>query len=97
MLTCREDIGDDVSHLFNSLTGYANGTDYRVLLVAPRDLRDGLSRRIEREIKQHRRSGDGRLIFKMNALTEPRPHHAAVSGEPRGRAGRSAGARDLLP
>jgi polyphosphate kinase len=39
--------------------------------VAPGSLRTGLVERIEREIAQHRRTGDGRLLFKMNALVDP--------------------------
>ncbi|MBV9779193.1 MAG: RNA degradosome polyphosphate kinase, partial [Acidobacteriaceae bacterium] len=43
---------------------------YRKLLVAPQSLRSGLERLIRREIERHREHGDGRLIFKMNALED---------------------------
>jgi len=71
LLTCREEVGADVSELFNFLTGYSRQTSYRALLVAPVNMREGLVRRIEREIERHARDGSGRLIFKMNALTDP--------------------------
>jgi len=44
--------------------------EYRKLLVAPRDIRNGIIRRIDREIEHHRLSGDGYLMFKMNALAD---------------------------
>jgi len=71
LLTCRPDIGADVSELFNSLTGYSRQTEYRRLLVAPVSLRRGIVQRIQREIALHEQHGNGRLIFKMNALTDP--------------------------
>ena len=70
LMTSRPEIGADASDLFNYLTGYSVQSTFRELLVAPVSLRQGLLERIEREIAQHRRSGDGRLIFKMNALVD---------------------------
>jgi polyphosphate kinase len=71
LFTARPEIGADASELFNYLTGYSKQTVYRTLLVAPITLRAGLLARIEREIKRHRKHGDGRLVFKMNGLTDP--------------------------
>jgi polyphosphate kinase len=71
LFTCREDIADDVSDLFNYLTGYSRQTSYRKLLVSPVNLREGLARRIERESESARRHGSGRLIFKCNSLVDP--------------------------
>jgi polyphosphate kinase len=61
-----------VSELFNFLTGYSRQRDYRKLLVAPVTLRPRLLELIEREIEQHQQHGEGRLIFKMNSLIDPR-------------------------
>lgn len=71
MFTCRHDIGMDVTSLFNSLTGYSRQGAYRKLLVAPVTLRKGIIDHIEREISIHQEKGNGRLIFKMNALVDP--------------------------
>jgi polyphosphate kinase len=71
LLTCNNAIGADVSEIFNYLTGYSKQTSYRKLLVAPVSLRQGLRARIQREIDCHRRSGQGHIIFKMNALVDP--------------------------
>ncbi len=71
MFTCRQDIGMDVTSLFNSLTGYSRQVEYQKLLVAPVSLRRGIVERIEREIEWHKDRGDGRIVFKMNALVDP--------------------------
>ncbi len=70
LLTSRPEIGEDVSMLFNTLTGFARGVSYRKLLVAPTSLRTGLMERIEREIVRHEQTGAGRMIFKTNALVD---------------------------
>lgn len=70
-LTADRDIGDDVAHLFNFLTGYARIDRYQKLLVAPVTLRKGIIDRIDREIENHVQNGGGHLIFKMNALVDP--------------------------
>ncbi|MBA3450685.1 MAG: polyphosphate kinase 1, partial [Chloroflexia bacterium] len=69
-LTARDDIGADVSDLFNVLTGFAQQEAYRSIWVAPGNLRDRLLAAIEREIETHQRSGKGRLVFKLNSLVD---------------------------
>ncbi len=71
LLTCRRDIGEDATNLFNALTGFARGISYRKLLVAPGALRAGLVSRIQREIAHKKETGSGRLIFKINSLVDP--------------------------
>ncbi len=58
ILTADEAIADDVSNLFNYLTGYSVKSDYQKLLVAPVNLRERIESLIEREIK-HAKSGKG--------------------------------------
>lgn len=70
LFTAREDIGEDVSQLFNSLTGFNYADNYRKLWVAPVGLRRDLLRAIGEEIAAHQRTGKGRLIFKMNQLVD---------------------------
>lgn len=71
LFTCDEAIGEDATDLFNYLTGYSDKKDYRKLLVAPINLREGITRLIRREIENHKNDGSGRLIFKMNSLVDP--------------------------
>jgi polyphosphate kinase len=69
--TCDPEIAEDVSDLFNALTGYSRKESYRKLLVAPGGLRQAILDRIEREIESHARVGDGYHAFQMNALVDP--------------------------
>jgi polyphosphate kinase len=71
VLTCDAQFGADASDVFNFLTGYSAQRTYRSFGVAPVNLRQQILQLIEREIEQHRRQGHGRLIFKMNTLTDP--------------------------
>jgi polyphosphate kinase len=71
LLTCQPQLGADATALFNALTGYSRHNTYQKLLVAPVGLRRAIVERIEREIRLHEEHGNGRLIFKMNALTDP--------------------------
>jgi polyphosphate kinase len=66
-MTTDEDIAADVSDVFNQLTGYSSQTEYRKLLVAPVNLRRKLVELIHREIEH---GSEGRLIFKMNSLSD---------------------------
>ncbi len=70
LLTCNNEIADDVSKLFNRLTGYAPATTYNRLLVAPEHLHAGIITLIDNEIAAARAGKDARLIFKMNQLEE---------------------------
>jgi polyphosphate kinase len=69
-LTAREDIGADVSELFNVLTGFAQQESYRKIWVAPGDLRRQFIGAIDREIEAHRQMGEGRIVIKVNALVD---------------------------
>src|SRR5262249_27949784 len=71
LFTCRETIGEDVAHLFNLLTGYAQPPALHHLLVAPIGLRDGLVARIRREVQHARAGKEARLIAKVNSLVDP--------------------------
>jgi polyphosphate kinase len=71
MFTCDEEVGADATDLFNYLTGYSAKRDFRKLLVAPINLREGMEALIEREIEQQKKKGNGYLLFKMNALVDP--------------------------
>jgi polyphosphate kinase len=70
LLTSDEDIGVDVTDLFNYLTGYSAKTNYRKLLVAPINLRPRFAELIRREIQHQQAGGHGHIILKMNSLTD---------------------------
>ncbi len=71
LLSGRDDIGADVTDLFNYLTGYSRQHAYRKLLVAPLTLRQKLSELIEREIDLARQGQEARIVAKMNSLVDP--------------------------
>ncbi len=71
LFTADEQIGADVTDLFNYLTGYSAKNDFRKLLVAPINLRRKLGELIQREIDLSSRGEEGHLILKMNALEDP--------------------------
>ncbi|MBD2327808.1 polyphosphate kinase 1 [Alkalinema sp. FACHB-956] len=71
LFSCREDIGADLTDLFNYLTGYSRQRDYRKLVVAPVNLRDRILTLIQREIDHQRAGNQGRIVAKMNALVDP--------------------------
>jgi polyphosphate kinase len=71
LLSCREELGADLTDLFNFLTGYSRQRSYRKLMVAPVNLRDRFLFLIRREIEHCHRGFSGRLVAKMNALVDP--------------------------
>ncbi|MBS3782815.1 MAG: polyphosphate kinase 1 [Anaerolineae bacterium] len=68
--TCDRDLGTDLSDLFNALTGYSRKDEYRKLLVAPGRMQEQIVARIDREIEQHEKNGDGYIALKMNSLVD---------------------------
>jgi polyphosphate kinase len=70
LLTCDPDVGEDLTRLFNQLSGYAPETDYRRLLVAPRSLRSGLVDLVDAEIEHHRAGRPARVRIKVNSMVD---------------------------
>jgi polyphosphate kinase len=70
MMTCDENIAQDLTELFNYLTGYSPPPDYRKILAAPYTLKSSLLKKIEREEKLHSAHSPGHIQFKMNALED---------------------------
>jgi polyphosphate kinase len=71
LFTANPHILDDVSEVFNFLTGYSRRREYHELLVAPVSLRARLNALIEREIAHAHEGRPARVIVKNNALTDP--------------------------
>ena len=70
LLTTDPVVGEDVSHVFNVLSGYSMNTTYKRLLVAPHSIRTGLIERIEREVENHRAGLPARVRFKCNSIVD---------------------------
>jgi polyphosphate kinase len=72
LFTSRDSFGEDLTALFNLLTGNTRPRGFRHLLLAPTDLRDGLVARIRREADHARAGRPARIIAKMNGLVDRR-------------------------
>jgi polyphosphate kinase len=70
LLTSDEELTDDVTHLFNVLTGYSRRSEYDALIVAPLNLRRRMMEMIEREAERSTAKRPGRIQMKMNALVD---------------------------
>ncbi|MFW0107906.1 RNA degradosome polyphosphate kinase [Rothia sp. P7181] len=70
LLTCDEQITEDVSRLFNQLSGYAPKTSYTSLLVAPHSIRSGLIEHINREIEHQLAGREAKIQIKCNSMVD---------------------------
>ncbi|WP_316670245.1 RNA degradosome polyphosphate kinase [uncultured Propionibacterium sp.] len=72
LLTCNPIVTDDVSRLFNHLSGMTAETAYRRLLVAPNGVRSGIIESIEREIGHRGAGRAARIRIKVNSIIDER-------------------------
>jgi polyphosphate kinase len=70
MFTADTALVDDVTEVFNSLTGYSNKRSYNALLVAPVGFRQGFKALVEREIEHAQAGRPARIIIKNNAVAD---------------------------
>jgi polyphosphate kinase len=71
LFTCNSEFADDVSALFNYLTGYAELPQWRKLLVAPSRLQTVMIEKIDREAANQKAGKPARLLVKVNGILEP--------------------------
>ena len=70
LLSCREELGADVTDLFNTLTGLSRQHVFRRLLVAPITLRTRFLEFVEREIAYAKAGHPARIVLKVNSLVD---------------------------
>lgn len=70
IITKHEEIAEDATAFFNYLSGYSDVPDYKQLFVSPFDIRLSFLEYIEEEIQYHKDFSNGRIIAKMNSLTD---------------------------
>ena len=70
LLTCDEQVGDDLARLFNQLSGFGSESTYERLIVAPQSLRPRLLELIEREISNKQQGLPAGIQIKCNALID---------------------------
>lgn len=70
LLTCDPMVGQDLTRLFNQLSGYAPKSSFHRLLVAPRTVRTGLIQRIRREEDAARAGKEAWIKIKVNSIVD---------------------------
>ena len=70
LFTVDDEVGRDLTRLFNELSGYAIEKKFRRLLVAPLHLRKGLLRRIDKERKNALAGKPSRIRIKVNSMVD---------------------------
>lgn len=84
LLTCNQQIGIDAINFFNYLSGYMEKPVYHHLSVSPYGIRETFIELINKEISYHMQHGHGKIIAKMNSLTDKKIikklYEASVAG-----------------
>jgi polyphosphate kinase len=70
LLTSRDQVGEDLTKLFNRLSGFAPDSSFKSLMVSPNGVRDGLTARVHREIEHHRAGKPAKIRVKVNSLVD---------------------------
>ena len=70
ILSADVELTEDLTRLFNQLSGFAPQSTYSRLLVAPRTLRSGLIEKIDREIEHAKNGRPSGIQFKLNSILD---------------------------
>jgi polyphosphate kinase len=71
LITCDKDICEDVHKLFQQLSGLSQAMKLKRLLHSPFTLHPELIAKIDREAKHAKAGRQGKILARMNALSEP--------------------------
>jgi polyphosphate kinase len=71
LFSARQELADDVTALFNMLTGYSEPPHWKRLSVAPFDLQSRIVELVNREAERARQGQPARILAKMNSLVDP--------------------------
>ena len=86
LLTADKTVGEDITDLFNHLTGYSRKSDYRRLLVAPERVRAGLMEQIDEQAQRRRDGLPAGIQMKCNAVIDEKTidslYRASQAGVP---------------
>ncbi|WP_335870414.1 RNA degradosome polyphosphate kinase [Bacillus sp. 2205SS5-2] len=70
LITSKRKFGIDATNFFNYLSGFSEKPSFHHLVVAPFDIRNEFINLIDAEIEVHHKYGNGRIVCKMNSLTD---------------------------
>lgn len=71
LFTSRSEVGEDLTWMFNLLTGYARPPAFAELLVAPMHFRDAMVERLRREVSHAKAGRASGVVLKLNSLVDP--------------------------
>jgi polyphosphate kinase len=71
LFTCKRAFGEDLTEVFNLLTGYTQPRPLRHLVMAPTDMRNVFVEKLRRETAHVQAGRTGRVVLKMNSLVDP--------------------------
>jgi len=70
LLTADDTVGEDLTKLFNKLSGFSSTIEYESILTSPVGIREGLTERIQREAEIAKSGKQARIRLKMNSLVD---------------------------
>ena len=70
LLSSDRDLCDDLSRLFNQLSGFVSESTFKRLIVAPTSLRSELLHKIDREIAHAQAGRTSQITFKLNSVLD---------------------------
>jgi len=70
LFTSKRQFGIDATNFFNYLSGYTEKPEFHYLSVAPFTIRTDIIELIDAEIRYQKKNGNGRIVAKMNSLTD---------------------------
>ncbi|WP_431310593.1 RNA degradosome polyphosphate kinase [Mobilicoccus caccae] len=70
LFTCDPRVGEDLTKLFNQLSGWAPRSKFSRLLVAPSSIRSGLIDRIDEQIELANAGKEAYVGFKVNSIVD---------------------------
>ena len=84
LFTADPELAAEVAHLFNYITGFSRDKEYRCMMVAPHGMRDRMIALIEREVASSTPERPGRIVMKMNNLSDEAIVEALYDASQRG-------------
>lgn len=69
-MTSKKKYGSDAITFFNRISSFHGNVKYNHIVTSPQDIRDDIISHISNEIISHKKYGDGRIIFKVNGITD---------------------------
>lgn len=70
LLTCDQELGMDMTNLFNMLSGFARPPYFNKLRVSPNGIRDFINQKIDQQIKIAESGNSALIKMKMNSLSD---------------------------